>query len=531
MSRMAGSEFGLGGKGITVRRGILWLALASGTLPASMGCAPTRLAEGIRFAAKRHGVADASTVAVRGKAYLRFDAGLRADLEELLQPENAPSPDQAKELLQSAREISTQRTMSELDRMPPDGLTWLGARYRVRGAGSKTEVLRTALKEQYHEESKERLDEDLARLRNLSETRRFLRSAQRHLEPLPGDRGRRSRALLAAPLFIPAVIGAEIADAEATQRSLVANFANAIEYRPAAGLTFDTAADLSSLDLPGLAACYAPVFVQQMQTSAGYDPIADRIGRVFLAGTSAGMDVNVDTTQPVVYWARSEARIGDRRYDQLSYVTWYPSRPALSTGDVQAGDIDGTIIRITLDRYRRPAVYEFTRSCGCYHTLWVAEFVEAAARSEFGLPTENDRFAVQRETKGTSLFLAGLVRDDGTQPTHPTVFTDAGQHLVVAIKASSSEPKIGESVERETYTLEPYESLTRLPFGDAVASMFGSDGLVHNAGRKEGLLLAPTGMLSAGQPRQLGTMKIRMDAYDHDDPHLLEKCLRFPSGF
>jgi hypothetical protein len=61
--------------------------------------------------------------------------------------------------------------------------------------------------------------------------------------------------------------------------------------------------------------------------------------------------------------------------------------------------------------------------------------------------------------------------------------------------------------------------------------MFGSDGLVHNAGRKEGLLLAPTGMLSAGQPRQLGTMKIRMDAYDQDDPRLLEEGLRLPNGF
>jgi hypothetical protein len=67
--------------------------------------------------------------------------------------------------------------------------------------------------------------------------------------------------------------------------------------------------------------------------------------------------------------------------------------------------------------------------------------------------------------------------------------------------------------------------------GDGVASMFGGDGLVHNAGRGEGWLLAPTGMLSAGQTRQLGTMKIRMDAYDYDDPRLLERNLRLPDGF
>jgi len=530
VSRSAGSEYRLGGKGIIARRSLIWLTLAGGTLPVTIGCAPPRLIEGIQYAAKRHGVADASTVAIRGKAYLRFDAGLRADLEELLQSENAPSPKQAAELLQAACGLSAQRTVGELDRMPPDGLTWLGARYRVRGADSKTDALRAALKQQYYGESKQRLDEDIARLRNPSETRRFLRSAQRRLEPLPGDRGRGSRALLAAPLFIPAVIGAEIADAEATRRAMVADFEQAIEYHPSPESLIESGADLLTLDVPHLAARYAPVLVQQVQQAASFDHGADRVGRVFLTGTEAQIRVGIDTTQPVIYWTHSQARIGRGRYDQLTYVAWYPSRPALTSGDVQAGDIDGVIIRITLDRYRRPAVYEFARSCGCYHTLWVAEFVEAAARNEFGSPTDDRKFALQRDTKGRSLFIAGLVSDDGIKPAHPVVFINSGEHLVVTIKQSSF-AQTGRPVEEKAYTLEAYDSLTHLPLGDSVASMFGSDGLVHNAGRKEGLLMAPTGMLSAGQPRQLGTVKIRMDAYDQDDPRLLEECLRFPSQF
>jgi len=171
------------------------------------------------------------------------------------------------------------------------------------------------------------------------------------------------------------------------------------------------------------------------------------------------------------------------------------------------------------------------RSCGCYHTLWVAEFVEAAARNEFGLPSAEHPFAIQQNSPDKSLFLPALVRDDGTQPRRPLVFVDAGNHLVMLIKPSGTDQAPFSSDGQKTYTLEAYDSLTRLPLGDAVASMFGSDGLVHNAGRQEGVLLAPTGMLSAGQPRQLGTMKIRMDAYDHDDPRLLEKSLRFPSSF
>jgi hypothetical protein len=476
-------------------------------------------------------VADASTVAVRGKAYLRFDASLRADLEELLQPENAPSPTKAAELLQAARRLSDERTVSELDRIPPEGLAWLAAHYRIHGPESKDEVLRAMLKQRYHEETEQRLGADISRLRNPPDVRRFLRATQRHLEPLPGDRGRRSRALLAAPLFIPAVIGAEIADAQATQRGMVADFEHIIEYHPGAASMGESAADLTSLDLSELVTRFAPVFVQQVQPAAPFEKNADRIGGVFLTGTPAEVEVGIDTTRPVVYWAQSQARIAERRYDQLTYVTWYPSRPALTKGDVEAGDIDGVVIRITLDSHRRPAVYEFVRSCGCYHTLWVAEFVEAAARNEFGRPTDGRQFAMQRDTKGRSLFVAGLVHDDGTQPGRPMVFVDSGRHQVVAIKASRFEIERNNSVEEEAYALEPYDSLTRLPLGEAVASMFGSDGLVHNAGRKEGLLLAPTGMLSAGQPRQLGTMKIRMDAYDQDDPRLLEEGLRLPNGF
>ncbi len=61
--------------------------------------------------------------------------------------------------------------------------------------------------------------------------------------------------------------------------------------------------------------------------------------------------------------------------------------------------------------------------------------------------------------------------------------------------------------------------------------MFGADGLVHNAGRPVGYLLAPTGMLSAGQPRKRGTQRVRWDDYLFDDPHFLERTLRLPRKF
>ncbi len=498
----------------------------------AFGCAPARLTEGIRYATEKYGVADASTSPVQDKSYLRFDAGLRADLDELLEtPESRqPTRQEAANLLSAANDLAIQQTIGELERMPPEGLRWLAARYQGTARDDDPEEQLGEWKNRFREEAKRELDVDLAQLDAGGDVRRFLRDTRRSLRALPGDRGRTARALLGAPFFVPAMIGAELADAEATQRTLVADFEHMVEYRPKNSAPMETG-DLSSLDLQSLAGYFAPVFVQQVRPDASYGVNEDRIGKICLAGSADDIQVNVDTSQPTVYWTHSQARIGPKRYDQLSYVAWYPSRPALSKNDVQAGSIDGVVVRITLDGLHRPAIYEFVRACGCYHTLWVAEFVETTARSEFGLPTGDHQFAVERDMTGRSLFLPALVGDDGTTPRRPFVFVDSGYHLVLTISPSDTGIHPDHLVEGRTYQLEPYESLTRLPLGNAVASMFANNGLVHHASRKEGLLLAPTGMLKAGQPRQLGTMKIRMDDYDHDDPRLLEKNLRLPTSF
>lgn len=495
------------------------------------GCATRNFINGVHYATERFGVADASAVSVRGRSYLRFDASLRADLDESLQPEAQPSDEDASELLRAANSLSIQLADGELDRMPPEGLRWLESHYGDRAEHDDLGAFREGIKGRYRAEARQDLDADLSRISEGHDARALLTEIRRHLEPVPGDRGRTARALLAAPFFVPAVIGAEIAEAESMQRTMVADFEQSLEYRPQTASSGESVEDLQTLDLPGLAARYAPIIVQQVQPEPKYDPGDDRIGRVFLTGTMDDLEVNVDIEQPLVYWAHSQARVDRRRYDQFTYVAWYPNRPALSKNDVEAGRIDGVVVRITLDRHRRPAVYEFVRSCGCYHTLWVAEFVEAAARGEFGMPSAGHPFAIQQNSPDKSLFLPALVRDDGTRPRRPLVYVDAGNHLVMLIKPSGYDQASFRSDGQKTYTLEPYESLTRLPLGNAVASMFGSDGLVHKAGRQEGVLLAPTGMLSAGQPRQLGTMKIRMDAYDHDDPRLLERTLRFPGSF
>ena len=503
-------------------------------LPA-LGCAPAHLTEGISYAADRDRVRDAATLRVAGKGYLRFDVALRSDLEDAVaEAELSAIQERGADVLRRANSLAVASVAGEIDRMSAAGLEYLTKTYELTDAPPDGKGRREYLKHEFAARSRIKLEQDQASLHvagDLATARRFLQRIRERIELPAGDRGKLSRVLLGAPMFIPASIGAELAERDALQRAVVANFEQVIEYRPAETAQVADAATLAQADPAGLARWFAPVFEQQADAEADYPASDDMIGRVYLAGTPDQIQVHVDIDDPVVYWTHRQAKVGKRKYDQLVYVAWYPSRPALTPNDPQAGRIDGVVVRITLDRRQRPAIYEFVRSCGCYHTLWVAEFVESAAREQFGAPGQELSYAVQRPTTGRELFFPELIRDDGARPRRPLAFVSAGHHLLLTVRPLDEEPAATRHTTRRTYRLEPYETLTRLPLGDGVASMFGGDGLVHNAGRGEGWLLAPTGMLSAGQPRQLGTMRIRMDAYDYDDPRLLERNLRLPDGF
>ncbi len=508
---------------------VMGLMLCSG-----LGCAPRPFSEQVLRAADRHGVRDAATLAVAAKGHLRFTTALRSDLDDAIAgPDLAAVRESGAEVLHRANALAIASATAEIERLPSDAITELiedrGSPEVPGASAGRREYLGVA----YAREARAALELDLRRLAataDLGGARRVLQRIRDRIEPPAGDRGKLARVLLGAPGFVPASIGAEMVEREALHRELMADFTEAIEYRPE---TMDVVGpdDLAQASAADLARWYAPVIVQQVDGEAGYRPSEDCIGRVALSGTSAAVHVQVDIADPVVYWMHLEAKVGTHRYHQLVYAAWYPSRPALAPNDSQAGRIDGVVVRVTLDRHRRPAIYEFVRSCGCYHTLWVSEFIEAAARMQFGAPAGNRRFAVQRPAGGRELFVPDVIEDDGGRPRRPIVFISAGHHLVMGVTPVKTHAMRGATRSERRYRLEPYETLTHLPLGDGVASMFGSDGLVHDAGRGEGWLLAPTGMLSAGQPRQLGTMKIHMDAYDYDDPRLLERNLRLPAEF
>ncbi len=499
------------------------------------GCAPLKLTEGVGYAADRYRVRDAGALTVSSSGHLRFNTALRSDLDDAIAANDVSAlRKQGADVLQRANALAIASASGEIDRMSEDGLSFLIKTYALTRARSEAAKRKEHVKRAFEAAAREALERDLAKLNSSKDAwaaRWFLSDIQWRIQTAVADRGKTGRILIAGPMFIPAAIGAAAAESEAMQREMIADFKQTAEYHPAQMEDVPDAAALAKADPATLARWYAPVFVQEVDADADYPPSEDRIGRVHLTGTPDKIQVNVDIAKPVVYWTLQQAKIGTRRYSQLVYVAWYPSRPALSPNDSEAGRIDGVVVRVTLDHHKRPAIYEFVRSCGCYHTLWVSEFVEAAAREQYGPPADGKRFAVQRAGIGRELFLPELIPDDGAHPRRPAALVSAGHHLLMGVKPITDGMFNSDTANRRAYSLEPYETLTTLPLGNTVASMFGTDGLVHDAGRGEGWLLAPTGMLSAGQPRQLGTMKIRMDAYDYDDPRLLERNLRLPDDF
>ncbi len=162
----------------------------------------------------------------------------------------------------------------------------------------------------------------------------------------------------------------------------------------------------------------------------------------------------------------------------------------------------------------------------CGHLVYVARAVEEQARAEFGAPPAGKDLAVERDVKDKrDLIVAGILTTDGKE-TRPVVYIRAGYHDVATVECHKLGDPLGmESTGRHKYDIDAYDQLDHLRLGTGYGSMFGPDGLVHNAGRSEGYLLAPTGMLSAGQPRKRGTQKIRWDEYSFDDPHcLIARC-------
>lgn len=517
--------------GVRCRVGVAALACVS-----AAACVPLRFEDGVRFYADVHGVRDASVRRARGGAYwhLRFDAMMLGDLDAAIalgsRGDTAGMRRAAAEVMRNADRLARKVFDGEIERMPAEGRARLAA---LAGCADTIDALKLA----YRERADVALGELVERLNSGPEwrTRWELLWCRRNVEPAYDDQGRLLRQITLGWAGIPAWMGlaAEEAKTEAkTQAKLSKDFERVVLWRPSHDRVSGEGQQRTRAEHSEIARRFAPTIAMRWPAERPYPEDDDRLGMPVLSGGVEKTEVEIDVSRPVVYSYLSQTMIQGRRHQQIVYVWWFPERPAMTPGDPAAGRIDGNTLRVTLDLQGRPSVFEVMLNCGCGHLVFVDERAETDACHAFGGPESGKRHCVARAGAGLfDVVVAGTtaVPQGGTGPV---VYVDAGYHEVCRIGWPDAGGGVAEPVvETAAYELLNYDALDRLPLGEGVGSMFGADGLVHFAGRREGILLAPTGILSAGQPRKRGTHKIRWDAFAFDDPHLLERTLRLADGF
>ncbi len=478
------------------------------------GCAPSRFDNAIVYYAERASVSDAAARHTTASPYYRFNTALLSDMDEALeQTDDRGQRALATAVLRDANALSLESSANEIERMPAETRESL-----AKLAG--TEATPADLQRHLADLADAALEQDIEEVEQLpvEDLRRKLRTIREGVEDLPDDKGRSQRQAFfawAAFLTNDGIAREESKLPEKCIAKAEKRFNRVAIWRPAE-YAMDT-----------LLQRYAPVIGVEWPDRRQYDDTDDRIGAVRLSNGRKGVEVYIDPADPTIYSYTSVAKIHGQRLQQLNYVWWFPERPEMAKGDPVAGPIDGAVLRITLDSDNEPSFIETSLNCGCAHGVFVSEKVEAAARKVFGGPLPDKRFAVERDVPGKYDVVVIDTFETGPAPGRPLVLSYAGYHEICQIKFLA--PESFEIVEDASYRIEGYDSLDRLPLGNGIASMFGSDGLVHFAGRREGFLLAPSGILSAGQPRKRGTQRIRWDDYLHDDPRLLEKTLRIPT--
>lgn len=274
-------------------------------------------------------------------------------------------------------------------------------------------------------------------------------------------------------------------------------------------------------------ATFAPVIVQGVErTTTGprhYDPNDDALGAPHL--TADGQDIRIDTSEPRIYARVEHATVGHTDLEQLVYAFWYPSHPV---GSIESGEIDGGVLRVTLDAAGQPAVFEYTQPCGCFHGVFVSDALEAGALAKFKEVAPHREYAVEPPLTGHDDWVVrGVVKV--VPGGRITLYVSAGKHACEAIRDEPPGASLSVPTHR-AYALESYASLDHVAKdGGGRGSIFDDNGLVLGAKRgREQLVLGD--LDHAGWPRRLDKMLIHWDADHWTDPTLLETHLRLPGS-
>jgi len=273
---------------------------------------------------------------------------------------------------------------------------------------------------------------------------------------------------------------------------------------------------------------YAPILVQGLDPKAKYPEDSDQIGSPRIRkNETGGCSVRIEPDHPVLYASVEKTRVFGKELTQLVYVFWFPRHPV---GMVEKGEIDGGVLRVTLDAGKRPAIFEYVMACGCWHGVFVEEHVEQWAEEEHPEKVSGKKWFVEAKVDNEDDWrVRDIVRGVGGMH-RPIVFISAGEHRCVALQTDLLVQNL-KQLSSKNYRLAEYAELERLPMDGGAqgetGSMFNQAGLVWGAERKGEEKLFST-MDHGGWPRRLNAMKIHWDEEAWNSDSLLEKFLRLP---
>ena len=210
----------------------------------------------------------------------------------------------------------------------------------------------------------------------------------------------------------------------------------------------------------------------------------------------------VAAAPPTVYRRVAFTRLGKSVLTQLVYTIWFPRRTSSGGFDPIAGELDGVILRITLDGAGRPLIADSIHACGCYQQFFPGPRMTPRPAPETHLEWAFVPSPLPPLFPGARIFLrlAGAT------------------HYVTRIGATASLDGI-------RYVTADESSLRALRIsGDTTRSLYGPDGLIAGSERGERFLFWPMGIASAGAMRQWGGQATAFVGRRHfDDADLLDR--------
>lgn len=243
---------------------------------------------------------------------------------------------------------------------------------------------------------------------------------------------------------------------------------------------------------PALAAKHAPQLLIESQGRA------DALGTPVWRGSKRGLDVDIDTTTPVVYYQPGYARVDGRMLVQVSYFLWLPAQTAKARRGV-----DSLIWRVTLNENGEPLMYDSVRANGL-DPLW---FPVPGVKPRAGA-TESVLMPQAPPQQAFALRLK------------------AGDHALVRLQ-TIAETAVNKP---RRYTLRTYDDLATLPTPQGgTRNLFDSAAVVPGIATLLSRDYARVGIRHLGSVRQWNHLAIALSSRRHfDDPFLIGSLFELP---